>query len=383
MRTCLGPPLVRDPMERDSLTAKRRVARSSRQFRLILAASLLFCLLLAWCSGSLSLHAERRPSDFEPSPQEARDAGDFDINIRTEDAAQVVLAPGERDMAPYPISMPLRITTYNIRYATEKPVADEKFWKVRCRKVCNQLRFITAGHESPFLCLQEALHAQVHDIQAQLGSSWAFVGRGRGEDEADGEYSPIFYRSETWKCVRSQTRWLSPTPDVPSRGWDARHNRIVTLGEFLHMETGTSVVVLNTHFDNVGSRARAESAKLLIKFAKEWGAEDGTRAPPSAVLVAGDFNSEPDDEAYKVMTASGSGMSDIADLVPDDEHYGNSPTYTSFGEPNETPLRIDFLFIQEPRTATINTFGVLANSFDDRLLLSDHRPVVADLDVEI
>ncbi|KAM4061250.1 endonuclease/Exonuclease/phosphatase family protein [Hirsutella rhossiliensis] len=360
-------------MERDSFTAKRRAARSSPQFHLVLAAALLFCLLLAWRSGSFSLRAQ-----LDRPPQQA---ANFDF--QPDNAAQVVLTPVDKDMAPRSASMPMRIITYNIRYATEKQVADEKPWTIRCPKLCNQVRFITTGHENPFLCLQEALHAQVNDVQAELGPSWAFIGRGREEGEADGEYSPIFYRSDTWKCTRSQTRWLSPTPEVPSRGWDAAFSRIVTMGEFLHNETGTSVVVMNTHFDHVGYRARTESAKLLIKFAKEWGAGDGVTAPPSAVLVAGDFNSPPDEEAYKVMTAPGSGMSDIANLVPKEKHYGNNLTYTSFGEPNEPPLLIDFLFIQEPRTATINTFGVLDNSFDDRLLLSDHRPVVADLDVKI
>lgn len=354
-------------MERDSFTAKRRAARSSTPFHFALAVSLLLCLLLAWRNGSRSL----------PSPPQ--EAANFDF--RPDDAAQVVLTSGN-NMVPRSASMPMRIITYNIRYATKKQVADEKPWKLRRPKVGNQLRFITAGHESPFLCLQEALHAQVNDVQAELGPSWAFVGRGRGEGEADSEYSPIFYRSDTWKCTRSQTRWLSPTPEVPSRGWDAELSRIVTMGEFFHNETGTSLVVLNTHFDHVGLRARTESAKLILKFAKEWGA-GGSSAPPSAVLVTGDFNSPPDEEAYKVMTAPGSGMSDIAHLMPKEKHYGNKLTYTSFGEPDEPPLLIDFLFIQEPRTATINTFGVLANSFDDELILSDHRPVVADLDVKI
>jgi endonuclease/exonuclease/phosphatase family metal-dependent hydrolase len=285
----------------------------------------------------------------------------------------------DMDISGQRVAMPLRIISYNIRYATKEPVGGERPWEVRCPKLCTQLRFITTGHESPFVCLQEALHSQVLDVQSHLGASWSHIGRGRGQGERDGEFSPIFYRSDTWRCDHSETRWLSRTPNIPSRGWDAALNRIVTMGRFTHKRTGTCVIVMSTHFDHLGKRARKHSAELLITFAEQWYRQSHAR--PSAVLIGGDFNSTPDDDAYQVMTAPGSGMSDVSTLVPVDRQYGNHLTYTSFGEPGEHPQRIDFIFIKEPRTAVITTSGVLANSFDDHIQLSDHRAVVADLEV--
>ncbi|KAH6889898.1 Endonuclease/exonuclease/phosphatase [Thelonectria olida] len=273
---------------------------------------------------------------------------------------------------------PLRIISHNVRYATTHPVAGEERWSVRCPMMVNQLSFITTGHENAFICLQECLHSQVHDLQDQLGDTWGHIGRGRGEHPRDGEFSPIFYKQNTWRCEREETRWLSKTPEKPSRGWDAVLNRIVTMGEFSHVVNGTRVIVMSTHFDHIGVTARQRSAELLIKFAKEWSSESEV----SVVLIGGDFNSEPTDGAYKTITAPGSGMVDISDLVPKSQHYGNHLTYTSFGE-GWDPSRIDFLFIQEPRTAKVNTFGVLSNSHDDGILTSDHRPVVADLDIVV
>jgi len=279
------------------------------------------------------------------------------------------------------ISMPLRLISYNIRYATQDPVPGEWPWQVRGPKLCTQLRFITAGQESPFICLQEVLYHQVKDIQSCLGPSWSHIGRGRGDEETDGEFSPIFYRSDTWMCERHETRWLSETPEKPSRGWDAVLNRIVTMGEFSHRVTGTKVVVMSTHFDHIGVKARQHSAELLIKFAEEWSQSRG-KSKPSVVVVGGDFNSTPEDGAYRTMTAAGSGMSDISDLVPVERQYGNTLTYTSFGEPGEAQTRIDFLFIKEPKTAVITTFGVLSNSFDNQIRISDHRPVVSDMEIK-
>ncbi|KAH7242365.1 Endonuclease/exonuclease/phosphatase [Fusarium tricinctum] len=276
--------------------------------------------------------------------------------------------------------MPLRIMTFNVRYATTNYEPNERPWNERRPKLANQLAFITAGQESPFICLQECLFHQVNEIQEDLGSAWNHIGRGRGTKPEDGEFSPIFYRSDTWKNVRNEVRWLSKTPEKPSRGWDAVLNRIVTMGEFEHRVTGTRVVVFSTHFDHIGVKAREHSAELLVKFAREWGRSGDKKA--SAVLIGGDFNSEPEDGAYKTITASGSGISDVSDIVPKHKHYGNETTYTGFGE-KWTPSRIDFLFIQEPRTAHVKTFGVLANGFDDAVRVSDHRPVVSDLDIVV
>ncbi|KAG6003985.1 hypothetical protein E4U21_001525 [Claviceps maximensis] len=278
-------------------------------------------------------------------------------------------------------AIPLRLISFNIRYAATKDrrVPGEQPWGVRCPKICTQLRFISAGHDSPFICLQESLYAQLNDIQSRLGSSWAHIGRGRDAGETDGEFSPIFYRSDTWACERSETKWLSKTPERPSRGWDAALNRIVTMGLFSHRITGARVVIMSTHLDHRGQEARRNSASLLIQFAGDWSRHPPQLPPPSAVLLAGDFNSQPDDEAYKIMTAPGSGMADLSTLVPESTHYGNRLTYTSFGEPGESPQRIDFLFVKQPTTAEVETFGVLANSFDDQIRFSDHRPVVSDL----
>ncbi|KAI9499479.1 Endonuclease/exonuclease/phosphatase, partial [Zychaea mexicana] len=63
--------------------------------------------------------------------------------------------------------------------------------------------------------------------------------------------------------------------------------------------------------------------------------------------------------------------------------YGDTDTFTSFGEPEiVAPLRIDYIMMMHhhQNNATVRRFGVLPNMFDDRLYISDHRPVVAVID---
>ena len=298
---------------------------------------------------------------------------------RVKDNHEAVLSAPKTDMTLEKTRLHLRAISYNIRYATKTPFKGEEPWSVRCPKLATQLKFLAAGQDSPFVCLQEVLYSQLLDIKSHLGDQWSHVGRGRSAAPADGEFSPILYRSDLWKLLKTETKWLSETPDRPSKGWDAALNRIVTIAKFTHKLTGTHVVIMSTHFDHIGVKAREESAKLLVQFSKDWGQDDPETS--SVVLIGGDFNSTPLDKAYQTMISPDSGLSDIAHTLPEDQHFGNKLTFTGFDTKKDTPSRIDFLFIKEPRTAKIQSFGVLSNLFDDGIRISDHRPVVADMDI--
>lgn len=200
---------------------------------------------------------------------------------------------------------------------------------------------------------------------------------GRDDGKQAGEYSPIFYRPAIWELKSWETRWLSKTPKVPGKGWDASSIRLVTIGEFVHVATGRKVIVMSTHLDDQGVKSREHSAKLILKTIEDF----SESFDPSAVLLAGDFNSPPDDGAYQIMTSEDSVMEDIATEIPLEKRYGNKMTWTSFGYVDNTPARIDFIFSRKGDGIRYQTFGVLANRFDDGVYLSDHRACVADVEL--
>lgn len=366
------------------LHSRRRTIRSSAPIRYFLC----FCLVLGICvAWRLPLSPTTTDDDVAPAKHHkvARSHNnplqsplqDSKSTLQTNERSPFDYAM-DANTSPKPHEAPLRVVTYNVRYATANPDKGEETWAVRAPKLITQLEFIAAGQDNTFLCLQECLHKQVEDIDGRLGSSWAYVGRGRDAKETGGEYSPIFYRTDTWKLVQWDTRWLSKTPKEPSRGWDAVLNRIATIGVFQHKHSGTKLVVISTHFDHIGVKAREHSAQLLIEFARQWRQEHD----PVAVVVAGDFNSQPGDHAYQTMVADGSGMADVLSVVGKDKRYGNDLTYTGFGG-GEPPERIDFLFVERPSALKAKTFGVLTNVFDDGVKISDHRPVVADFSMPL
>jgi endonuclease/exonuclease/phosphatase family metal-dependent hydrolase len=277
--------------------------------------------------------------------------------------------------------------THNIRYATTSPFKGEELWPVRAPRLLNELRYNTLYNPESFICLQEVLHNQLVDILNGLNSSstnqqeaeWAYIGVGREDGKTSGEYSPIIYRPAVWHLDHASTIWLSETPEVPSKGWDASSTRILTIGIFRHHETGKHVLALNTHMDDQGKQARLEGAKLIVKEIEKC-----VRYYPSSgktslsVFLAGDFNSKPDEEAYGVLNAAESPVHDIRDAVSASNRYGDENTFTGFGFEGEPAKRIDFLFTGKTSWA-VKGYSVLENRFDDEVYNSDHRAVVGDV----
>jgi endonuclease/exonuclease/phosphatase family metal-dependent hydrolase len=279
-------------------------------------------------------------------------------------------------------TLQMRIITHNIRYATEAPFKGEERWPIRCPRLCSQLIFNSMSNPATFVCLQEVLHSQLLDILDSLNESadfngrWDYIGVGRDDGKRAGEYAPIFYRPSIWELKKFDTVWLSETPRTPSKGWDAASTRIVTVGQFVHRNTKQRVMIMSTHLDDQGVKSRQESVKIILKviqFETELDAHD-------VILVAGDFNSPTDGDAYQLMTSpSYPYMEDVGLKVPKERRYGNKMTFSSFGYVDASPSRIDFIFARKGDRLNYGTYGVLANQFDDGVYLSDHRACVADL----
>ena len=280
------------------------------------------------------------------------------------------------DTARFPEGIQFRVLTHNIRYATNAPFKGEERWPIRRPLLCSQLLFHSNNPET-FICLQEVLHLQLCDIMNSLNNAceeWAYIGVGRDDGKTAGEYSPIIYRPDVWKLKRWVPCWLSPTPRIPSKGWDAASTRIATIGQFVHFQTGQTVLITTTHLDDQGAESRKRSAELLLEVLYVESSMSGA----AASILTGDFNSPPGDEAYKILTAPESSMADVAGLVLPERRYGNEGTATGFsGE--STPTRIDFIFAKKTDDIKYETYAVLANRFDDGVFISDHRACVADL----
>lgn len=279
-------------------------------------------------------------------------------------------------------SLPIRIISFNIRYATSSPMTNEKRWWTvlcpfnhdQCRNyhLCSTLGNYAYPVDTAVIGLQEVLSNQLSDVLNNLGSSWAHIGVARDDGATSGEYSPIIYNTNVLRVVYSETKWLSETPDKVSYGWGAGSRRIVTIGVFEHIATGKRFLHANTHLDNVSLQARVEGIKVVVSRIETVQAKYG----PLAVTLTGDFNSEPTGtDAYSTLQ----GLDYVTDMWNTATRLGtNQLTYTGFDDVGNS--RIDFIWYgpNDGSYYTVKQTEIVGNKVNG-IYISDHRLVYGDL----
>lgn len=217
-------------------------------------------------------------------------------------------------------------------------------------------------HQPDVIGMQEPLGHQVEYLGKAL-PNYKWIGVGREDGKNEGEYNPIFYKDSKMKLLSSGTFWLSETPRIASKSWDAGYTRICTWALFQLKGSGKKFYFFNTHFDSKGEKARLESAKLLNKRISEL--ESGI-----PVFITGDFNLRPDTPAYAELTAHG--LYD-SKKISKTRPYGAEGTFNGF-KFNVTPVhRIDYIFVNGP--INVLRHGTLTDNLDQRYP-SDHLPII-------
>ncbi|WP_220399541.1 endonuclease/exonuclease/phosphatase family protein [Filimonas effusa] len=253
----------------------------------------------------------------------------------------------------------MKVASFNLRLNIAFDSANA--WPHRKEMVKDLIRY----HQFDVFGVQEALADQMRDLDAM--GTYAHVGVGRNDGKEGGEFSAIFYDKEKYELVKSGNFWLSPTPEIPSKGWDAAYIRICTWARLSEKTTGKEFYFFNTHFDNEGVLARENSAKMILEKIHQL----SDRNTP--VIITGDFNSSPETSAYGTIVKQ---FRD-AKLVSQTQPYGPDSTFQDFKYHNWTKVvtegRIDFVFVND--NIEVLNYAVLTDSRDLRFP-SDHFPVV-------
>ncbi len=258
----------------------------------------------------------------------------------------------------------LRVMTYNIRYDNKDDGINQ--WSNRKQNVIA----IVKKYNPDIVGVQEALVNQMAYLDSML-PGFDHTGVGRDDGKTAGEYSAVFYNKEKFTLLDKNTFWLSETPGVAgSIGWDAAITRICSWVKLKNKSDGKIFFVFNTHFDHVGTVARKNSAVLIKKTAF-------TIADKAPVIIIGDFNSEPESEAYQTMTG------DNPFLLYDSYHTAAKNaadtlcTFTGFEVNGKICKRIDYIFCDQNFSVSFYSSQHDNNGVS---FPSDHLPVIADVD---
>lgn len=102
--------------------------------------------------------------------------------------------------------------TYNIRQLNAKDTAEGNGWERRLPVISSLIRF----HDFDIFGAQEVFHSQLQGMLAAL-PGYDYVGVGRDDGAAGGEYSAIFYKRSRFRLLDSGHFWLSEDPRSPAR----------------------------------------------------------------------------------------------------------------------------------------------------------------------
>ncbi|MEO5776785.1 MAG: endonuclease/exonuclease/phosphatase family protein [Flavobacterium sp.] len=254
----------------------------------------------------------------------------------------------------------LKLMTYNIRLDLASD--GENSWPNRKEYFCSQLAF----YEPDVFGIQEALPHQVTDI-ATLLPKYNYAGIGR-DGVGKGESSNIFFKKDRFEILQENTFWLSETPDVISKGWDAMLNRVCTYVLLKDKKTKQTFWVFNTHLDHIGELARTNSIQLILTKIKTL----NTKNYP--VFFMGDFNSEPTEERITNLKKEMLDSRDISEEKP----FGPSGTLNAFKHNEAVTKRIDYIFLSKDNPFKVKKYAVLSDSKDLKYP-SDHLPVYVEL----
>jgi len=204
-------------------------------------------------------------------------------------------------------------------------------------------------------------------------------GKPADPSDDDASHDSIFFRTADFELIESGTKWMSSTPDRPSKFSQSKHYNTFTYVILKHRESGVSFMYLNTHLVNNNNElpasqdpnreARVLQAGVMLSFISGY-----TELP---IIVAGDFNDGFNGPGPKQMKESGifSNAYDVAaESILDggtfvsNKDSDNGPAYTI-----RTSSVLDHIFVTKG-SVTVQKFEAVDNIMNGKYP-SDHLPV--------
>ncbi len=194
---------------------------------------------------------------------------------------------------------------------------------------------------------QEVTEDWLEVLIAGLGDKYDWVGELNDTDQQRWR-NVIFYQRDILELVRTETKWISPTPNEQSRFDTAWQYRIYTLAEFRHKETGTEFTHVNLHLEFLED-VRVPQAKVM---------EHVLSKIEGPYFVTGDHNFTRAMPSYEIFTSKLMWDSLYQAIDKHEDPIGGS---------------IDYCFVSK------NDFNVREYYVENEAICSDHMAVYFEL----
>ena len=216
---------------------------------------------------------------------------------------------------------------------------------------------------------------EVDQVLEHLPGYAAHFYRGDGADFFAYPDSTVLYRTDRFELLDQGEYWLSPTPEIPwSMGYSPGQSipRIVVWVKLRDKTYDQVIYFATTHYDSTHPH-QEHSAPQMIRTIEQW-------AAVAPVIQTGDFNTEPRDPAFNILTngidATGFSLDDTFETVG---NYWNRDFNTDICPPYDPINRIDHILTAGGDFSTKFWWVDLRKFGPDTLYPSDHRLLWAEL----
>ncbi len=248
------------------------------------------------------------------------------------------------------------LLSYNLRRDTRSDGPNR--WRHRRDRVAAALR------GADLAGLQEARWPMLRDLTFGAPRH-RWVGVGRSDGRREGEFVPVLWRADRFELSDHGHFWLSSRPDVPgSKDHERAVVRMATWARVVERGTGQPVFVLNTHLDHRVTAAQVDGATQIRTALDDLVGDE-------PVVVTGDLNARPEDEAYAVLTGGGHRVALRDAWVEAADPDALDTTYNGFEAPRPG-MRIDVVLLSPHWT--VRRYRVDVATERGRFA-SDHLPV--------
>lgn len=183
------------------------------------------------------------------------------------------------------------------------------------------------------------------------------------DNQTVSEACPVFYSTSKFMIIKSDTFWLSETPKVMSKDWDAACYRICTYVMLEKLSDGQRFTFYNTHLDHVSELARINGIKTILNKIEQ--------NKDLFCIITGDFNANVKSQTYQIATNK---LTDTCIAALDSK---DGATFQNWGQ-NLDRLRIDYIFVLGD--FMVNKFKIVDNTYNGEYA-SDHFAIYAEVDV--
>ena len=270
---------------------------------------------------------------------------------------------------PTPVANPVKLLTFNLRYDT----TSHPCMSLDVRGP--HLMEIIKKYDPDSISFCEATDDWMNYLRnemSKLGYGCVGVGRNAGQTGptltgSGNEHSPVFYKTDKYDLLDSNTFWISTNPEMKgTTSWDSSMNRICSYAVLKNKETGAMYAHFGTHLDHKGPESRESAALVIESYIHEVLDKYGD----VGIVLSGDFNDSMQSNMYLSFTSFLDDARNLAKekLVTGSTFNGYSPdewerNYAGDKKPTVgTSSPIDYIFLGK-NTATVSLYTVVNDLF--------------------